>query len=56
MASIDKNYRQCCGSGSGTDPDPQGFETLQKPDPVLEVLDPAPDPELDFNLNQNHKN
>jgi hypothetical protein len=44
---------QCCGSGSGSG---TGFgyarirNFLQNPDPELEVIDQAPDPELDLNL------
>jgi hypothetical protein len=44
-------YHQCCGSGSGSG-SARIRNFLQNPeqDPELEVMDPAPDPELDFNL------
>jgi hypothetical protein len=45
-------------SNSVVDPDPQGSETFQDPDPLLEGMDPDPDsdPKLDLNLTKNPKN
>jgi hypothetical protein len=47
-------YRQCCGSGFGTG---SGYARirnfLQDPDPELEIMDPAP--EQDLNLTKIHK-
>jgi hypothetical protein len=53
----DPQHWHCCGSRSGS-AKIQNFLDDPDKDPELEVMDPdpAPDPELDFNLIINHQN